>query len=550
MSRLGWVSCVLVVMMSTGCAAQGAGLDVGNFDSTDGGSNFFACGTDLDCPAGLVCQAGVCVSPLDGRPPEAEATRTFLRPQASGNYVYVISPDASTVAVIDAETLGIRTVPVPEEPMALAVVPGSDTVIILSRRGKAISYLSVTPDSLLLGSQPVGRQYQAVDLSPDGRWAVLWTPDGNDPDTGAEGIIALVNTEALIDDAPEPVIERAAGRRHTDVVFRRNGLVYEDAVIVGSEEIAIVDLADPTGRFVPERVQLPDEYVDVHSREVVATEDGAYVMIRSFVSPDIAVFETATRSLRSLTLPGVATDLDVSRDGRLAVAAIRADGLVVHFPLPEGLLDPTLMVVTNVSPVVPGQLELSDDGRFGVIFTSTESTESLAWLDFGTGQLVVFDRLQKLVKTVGIAPGGRIAIVLHRPDPASTVSDPYEREVDQDEGYSLVDLESGFAQLKRTGGVPPVDFVFAPDGRHAAVTLSALTATKIDSIDLQTLVTDSIQLASTPQFLGALPAVSVGADRVWVTQAHPAGRISFVGLEERIVRTVTGYELNGEVITP
>ncbi|MDF1562307.1 MAG: hypothetical protein P1V51_04645 [Deltaproteobacteria bacterium] len=538
-----------------GVAACGAGdaLGGGEYDQgADGGANFegLECSTDLDCPAGLVCQTEHCVSPSDGRPPEVEETRSFLAPAASADHVFVLSPSESTVAVIDAQSLAIETVPLPEEPLALALLDASETLVVLSGRGEALSVVEPTLDPPRLLSQPVGRRFPALSLSPDGAWALLWTPDGHAIDAGAEGIVSLVDVDALAAGSPAPVLERAAGRRHTDVFFRREGLAFVEAVVVGSEEVAIIDLVDPAASPLPVRLPLPDDYTDLFSREVVPVAGGATLLVRSFTSPDLLILDIAGRTTTTLTLPAVPTDLDVSADGGLAVVALRAIGEVAWLPLPAGLTDPGLLQRAAITEVPPGQVTLAEDASFLVAFTTSEPSEALAWVELATGQVSVFDRLQKWVRTVGIAPGGGRAIVLHRPDPDSTVADPYEREVDLDEGYSLVDLAGPFAQLKRTAGIPPRTMVFTPDGLHAGVTLRDGNRGRIDAVDLETLVTDTLPLASGPQFSGALPAGAAGADRMWVTQDHAAGRISFVSLAERVVRTVTGYDLNAEIETP
>ena len=80
-----------------------------------------------------------------------------------------------------------------------------------------------------------------------------------------------------------------------------------------------------------------------------------------------------------------------------------------------------------------------------------------------------------------------------------------------------------------------------------AVTLrsDAHRSYRVDALDLHSLVVSTLDLASAPQFAGALGG---GGDaRVWVTQEHPAGRISFVDLAARTVRTATGYELNADI---
>jgi hypothetical protein len=186
-----------------------------------------------------------------------------------------------------------------------------------------------------------------------------------------------------------------------------------------------------------------------------------------------------------------------------------------------------------------------------VVFSSTDDSETVGRVSLTAAapEVEVFGFLQKWIRTVGLAADGKTAIVIHRPNPGSTVADTYERDVDQAQGYSVLDLSRGIAQLTLTQDIPPREAVFAPDGLHAAVTLrdDRNQVYRVDAIDLTTLVTGSLPLGSAPEFAGAMPAGATRGDRIWVTQAHPAGRISFVDLADRAVRTATGFELNADI---
>lgn len=518
------------------------------------------CFTDADCDFGLTCRDFRCVD-ASGLPPEQEDDRTFLRPAASDRYVFALSPDADSVAVIDPQKLVIDAVKLPDEPVALQVSPGQDAAVIVSRAGRALSLLTAGENGPTLRTQKLPRRFSALSVSPDGAWALLWTPDGEPVDAGAEGIVALVRLSALASGTPAPVIERAAGRRHTQVIFRLHDDEVRDAVIVGQGEIAFIDLTNPEAKPVPDRLSLPDEYASVQSREATAPPHGEFVLLRSLATAEVGVIDVATRTLSRVTLPAPASDLDLTADGALAVAVLRQTSQVAWFPLPEGLADPDLMETADValpghdcadtsSPctAAPGQAVLSPDGRRAALFTNASASEAFALLDLDTAEVTVFPRLQKLVRTIGIAPDGRTAIVLHRPEPGSRVSDPYERAVDVAQGYSVVDLAAGYSQLKLTDDVAPLEFVFSQDGSHAAVTLrhDQKRLYRVEAIDLATLIASPLDLASAPQYAGPFPGDSQPAS-VWVTQVHPAGRISFVDLSARTVRTATGFELNSEI---
>lgn len=516
------------------------------------------CVRDSDCPAGLVCVEQACVAD-DGQVPEKPDPRTFLPPASSRDHVFALSPDANAVAVIDPLRLEVQAIPLPSEPLDLAVLPGEDAILVLSRAGAALSLLSLGDDGPKLSIRKLPRKLSSLSLSPDASWAVVWTRDGQALDAGAEGLVLLVDVGRLRDGTPDAAIERVAGRRHTDVVFRSDPSgAARDAVVVGKEEIAVFDLSDPASQPTPARVELPATHAEIATRRVAASPDGAFVLIASLVSPDLLVFDVEGRSLRALVLPAPPSDLAVGPGGRLALLPLRSASKAAWFTLPDALGDPGAIRVADVSlpgaacetpgcVVAPGQARLSPDGTFALLFTSAQQAKSFGRLDLATGDWRVFDRIRKEVRTIAIAPTGSHAIVLHRPRPDSTAADQYEREVDRAEGYSVVALESGAGQLVLTDQVPPLDAVFAGGSRYAAVTLrsDAASVFRLDSIDLETLVSTPLRLSSAPEYAGPLAPSLDG--RIWVTQVHPAGRISFVDLASRSTRTLTGYELNGEI---
>lgn len=545
----------VLVALALACGAESdeaGGVGGGPNDGGGGTGPLGDCFTDADCPVGLVCnEQRVCVD-TDGLPPEQEDPRNAVRPEASAERLYVLAPAADAVTLIDPDTLALQSVPVPEDPIDLEVFAGEDAALVLSGEGRAVSLLTRPGGVVTLQTQRTPRRYGAVSLAPDGAHALLWTPDGVIPDAGAEGIVGLVDVAALRAGVEQEIPEFAAGRRHTAVHFRGGS----DAVVVGSDEIAVfaLDAADPG----PTRVALPATFSDPTTREAIAAPDGSFLLLRSLAAPELAVFDVAARTLATLPLPAPASDLDVTADGSLAIAVLRTAGQVAAIPLPATAGGITLTAVglpatTCEAPpcadVAPGQVALAPDGTFAVLFSNASPTEAFAIFRPADGSVQVFDRLQKQVQTIALSDDGTRAVVLHRAQPDSTAADLYERKVDQSEGYSAVDLESGLAQLKLTGTLVPREVVFAAGDRFAGATLRDDTGGfGLDAIDLDTLVTEALPIASAPEFAGTLPAPGPDLEnRIWVTQEHPAGRISIVQLDRGAVRTITGFELNSEV---
>ena len=156
--------------------------------------------------------------------------------------------------------------------------------------------------------------------------------------------------------------------------------------------------------------------------------------------------------------------------------------------------------------------------------------------------------LQKSVRAVGLSPDGSKLMVLHARapgDPGSATT--FEEFVDRSFGYSVVDVATGFAKLQLTL-VDPGNFAFAGSRPRAYVVLDggdaegALAACQ--EIELDTGVVRTILLGSPPAAVGVLPAT----DKVFVSQRHPLGRVSFIDIDSGQVRTLTGFDLNSQII--
>lgn len=540
-------------------AARTSSFDrsVPNGENTGGGSSggfgsdggLSGCTTNANCPGGFTCESGQCV------PPETEQNRGLSEapPIATPRYVYALNPSAASVARIDPVSLSIEAIPVGPRPVALVALPGEDAAIALSFDDASLSVI----DSRTLPSKvtrlALRRQFGRLDVSADGKFAVAWPDPASPPASGAEGIFALIDVTKLRAGAPAAEVssERAGGFRITDVVFRVEGGRATRLFVFAKSTISTFDLTSAsTG--LPTRVTLPVSFsTDVTSREVVASRDGRVVMLRSTVSAQLAAFDGV--ALSSVPLPEVATDLDLLPDGTAAVAALRRAGSVAYIELPGDLLNPAGIDTFAVADGGVGQVALPDTlpagGMFAFVWSNVTGDEALSRVDFPSGRVTRYP-VEKLVDEVAISPDGKSALIVHAPNPSTTATDPYEAAVDRDEGFSVFDIESGFAQLQRTGATKPTRYAFSPRGGYVGVALRNDTQKRyqLQAVNLANLVSTTLTLASTPLFMGTVPeAPGVTPHRVFVSQQHPAGRISVIQLDTGQVRTATGFTLNGEI---
>ncbi len=556
----------VAVIVALGACSSSGKLGATPIDSLSGrnssggsGGGTLPCTSSAQCPSGLTCEdAGVCVSPADNKPPEQPTPVAGPVPAATPDYVFALDPAGGQAVRVDAQTLAIEAIPLGGSPAEVDAFPKADRVLVLNPGNDEVHLLDATaPGPTVTENIPLDRRQDHLRLAPDGSWAAAFTDPNDSPDQGAEGIVTLIRIAPPGTTSAGTAYDRAAGFRVSDVFFRAPGGTTQGAVAVALDSVSFVDLTGATPPDLPPRQALPAAAsADLASRSVVATPDGAYVLIRSFTSTDLTIVDVDAQSVSTLSLPDVATDLEIEPGGTAAVAVMRATAQIAVLRIPQDLRANAQPALISLGSFNAGQIAFSPvaaptTGPFGLLFTNASPSMEIARLDVQSGLVTPYPPLQKLVQGVGISPDGKSAVVVHRPDPNPQTTDPYAAQVAEDEGYSMFDIASAASQLKRTGTVAVQGFAFAPRGGAAAVALSDATnqVYGVDALDLETLVATSLALASPPEFVGAIPqpSGSTADAQVWVTQAFAGGRISFVDLSTLALQTVTGFELNSQI---
>jgi hypothetical protein len=545
-----------VVVLASGCSASGVSGTGGNIENGgtggfggSGGGSGSGGASGCNCASGFTCQFGACV------PNEIEKDRSLgnAPPVATPRYVFALNPTAASVARIDPVSLQIEAIPVGPGPVALVAMPGEDSAVVLSQADASLSLIESKTLPSKVTRFALKRQHSRLSVSPDGAFAVAWPDPAQPPSSGSEGIFTLIDLKKAREGKPltEVMLERAGGYRITNVVFRTDAGVATRVSIFAKSTVSTWDLASPA-TALPQRLQLPASMTtDVSAREVVSTPNGQVVMLRSTTTAEIASF--AAGALTLVPLSEIATDLDLLADGSAAVLAMRTTGKVAYLRIPQDILAPAGILEVPVPGGVVGQIALPPTvpatGMFAFVYSNVGGDESFARVDLPSGTVTRYP-LEKTIDEISISPDSKSAVILHLANPMSTATDPYEIAVDKDQGFSVFDIGTGFWQLQRTGTTRPTRYAFSPVGGFIGVALRDDAAKKfaLQAVNLSSLVTTTLALASTPLFMGTVPqAPGITPHRVFVSQEHPAGRISVIQLDTGQVRTATGFTLNSEI---
>jgi hypothetical protein len=504
--------------------------------------------------AGATGLGGTGGAPL---PPEQEVESSYEVPVATGHFVWIANAASGRVAYVDATSLTVRTVEAGNGPGAMAVVPGiDDAVIVLNTLSNDATFLRAKGTSLdsrtFAGIAP-GSNAWAV--SPDGHFAIAWTDArhvANPPKTQGFHEVTIVDLTAATGMAGTTTL--AVGYRPVSFAFSADShkayAVTEDGVSVIALTTTAVVATVPLGAD-----GLTTDAED--TRDVSITADGRLAVVRRDGSAAIGVVDLDSRVRTAITLGAPVTDVDVSNDGARGVAVARGTGEVAIFPLAGHAPAAADVVRINVPGQTIGQVALTASGTTAVLYSNAVLAERLTVLTLTGTPAVHVVKLHAPVLSAFPTPDGKFAVVLHPADvPPSTTVDVDGGAADAGVlpqgppppavAFSLAPLDGTQPPRIEMADAPIRAVAIAPASNRALITVrddaNGIFGTYLGL--LPTLEVRRYPLASPPVSTGVVGA----ANRGYVAQQHPDGRITFLSLDSGDARTLTGYELGARVV--
>ena len=521
------------LLAGLGCAALVAACGSGSNDGpgSAGGGSTVGAGGGVTSGPGPVTTGGQVDA---GLPPEKEVESSYGAPVATGKYVWVANPSSGRVAYIDAVTLEIKLVDAGNGPTYVAPVPDAtdDVALVLNVLSSDATLLRASSSGLTAVSIPVPSSGNGWSVSANGRWAVAWTNSravkSPDPVEGYQDITVLDLTLGA-----EKSTELTVGYRPFSITFdAKSGRAFA----VTEDGVSVVALDAPQGPAVIKNIAFSDPPPALVP-EVSITPDGAYALLRSD-QPSIGVLSLADGVRVDVALPGVPTDLDLSADGTSAVAVIRDTSQVALLPVPGIFNAPNSLALVTINATI-GSTALAGASSRAFFYTNAVSSPLLAVLD--TLAAPPDPRVIKLrapILAVFPTPDGSHALVLH--DALIEAGSQYPA------AFSVAPIALDLPPKIVGLDAPVISIAVAPDGAHGLIATGNL-ATGIYQLvvaSMPSLSVQELQLASLPIAAG----IVAGANRGFVAQKHPDGRITFVNLKTGEARTLTGFELGTQVV--
>jgi len=552
---------VAVVIGAVGCSmsadekmsisdSAGDDDDYGADPGAEADSTGYGANTGMGGGTSMLLDAGTGTGGVPPLPPEEEIENSFRAPVATGRYLWSANPESSYVAVVDAagSSLDVRIVQAGYGPNYLAPVSDPSE----QDRNAAIVLNELSDDATLMRIDDAGQletetfpTHQGANawaVSSRGQWAIAWTNAaeiaGADPTEGFQEVTVIPLTGGSEQ-------RLSVGYRPESVAFNQ---AETRAYVVAEPGITVIDLElmEVTGLVV----LTEDPLEDPEGRDVTITPDGSTALVSRQGQPEVRFVDLESGTPIDVVLDAPVTDLDLSEDGTLAVAAVRDLSQAVILPVPGAAEDADLIDVRTFDGETIGSVALTPDGDTALLFTTVAP--------IATGQNPTRDHLTIL--QTGIDPGDtedatsldRRTVSVQTPVRAVFPADDAEHAIvfqEVPEGstragaFSVVPLQSQIWPKLVPTDAPPRAVAIAPDGEHALVTVrSDLTDVHgVYLVSMPSLRVDLIPLASPPLATGIVPAANKG----YVAQEHPEGRITIIDFDSPggAPRTLTGFEL-------
>lgn len=469
-------------------------------------------------------------------PAEPEVELKLTPPASNRRYVYIASRSTDTLARVDSVTLAVAPIRVGDEPTEVRTVAEGNLAVVLNIGDETLSIVRSTPASDDVTSVDVLPGCNALDLAPDGRWAVAWynnrTADAGD-EIGSLQELTIVDTDL-------------AEAYAVSVGFTIRSVEFDDEsarlFVVTDSGVNVVDLAELDGDIAIPTIDLGDDpLVGSTDREVQIAQASGVAIVRSTSAAEVRLVSLIDGTIERIALDAIPSDLDLLADGRTVALALRDAGVIAVFDVADAVSGAATVRSVAVEGAVPGVV-LPLEGTQALTFRTSSADGRVAMLDLATGEMARTFILRKGILAASATPRVDRALVVHRAGSgAVSAGAPIEEVIAASNAVSLLDLATGYSKLTLLPDEPD-DFVFAPDGSAVFLMLAnpARGVRQVERIDLNTFATTTIVLDSEPEAIGVVP----DSNRVWVSQVSNLGRITFIDIDTGSMHEISGYQLN------
>jgi DNA-binding beta-propeller fold protein YncE len=471
-------------------------------------------------------------------PPEKENESQYLAPVATGKYLWSANPLSGRVALIDATTLSVALGSAGNRPTQVLGLEASDQygALVLNQGSHDATLLRVDATGAPIKAKSFRTQSDANAwaASPQGHYAIAWSDAAQVSNVGPLDLFQDLTVFSLTSGA-ETSVRLSVGARPSRFAFDHGET---HAYAVTQEGISVIDLGDtPSVSAV-----LPlssDPLGQLSASDVSFAPDGSYAVVRSQGSSKVLVLALPSGEREEVDLGGVVTDLDLTSDGTRAFAVLGPKSEVVEVPIPIAGANPSTFARADLAGEAIGAIALNTDGSAALVYSTVLGTSRVVLLDLRSGATFLTHRSQDLISPV--------TALFAAPDPRFAISFQSVPAGSKKLGaFSLLSMQGQRVPKIVGTDAAPTQIAFSADGHSALVTVRSDSVGAFGAylIGLENQQVDFIALQSPPVAAG----VVVAANRAYVAQSHPEGRITFVSLADGGLETLTGFELAARIL--
>ena len=171
--------------------------------------------------------------------------------------------------------------------------------------------------------------------------------------------------------------------------------------------ISVVELGASAGPRVSKNVIITDDPTEnADTRDVSLTPSGSLAVVRREGAATVAVVDLATGVRTTLTLSGPVTDLDLTSDGKRAVAVVRATAEVAIIPLDGALPTDGAITRVTIAGEIVGSVALAPGGSTALLYSNATTLERLTVLTLAATPSYRVDQAAR-ARAVGVPGRGR-----------------------------------------------------------------------------------------------------------------------------------------------
>ncbi|MBN2804651.1 MAG: hypothetical protein JXR91_16270, partial [Deltaproteobacteria bacterium] len=466
--------------------------------------------------------------------PEVEQRFDYRIPVSSGKYIFIPDKENDQIAAVNSRTLDITLAKTGASPTQAVPISNDGQVAVIAVDSDKVSLIRTDSTGALTATNfPVRPDTNALKASPSGRYVIafydsLFAEESLPPQTDQD--ITVIDTKPGKEAAYDMII----GIHPIKIVFNSEETL---AFAITEEGVDIIDLENLNNNMMPDAISLFDyTVVDPGNTEIQIDPSGTVAIGRREDSPQLTVaWLDGSDEIRNYTLQTTATDLDIANDGSFGMITSRYGNQVAFFNLPfpsDSTTDPFTYV--DLAGSIAGAAVISDDGAKAALYTTIGDTDrDVLTVLSKVGSTWTIDKtlLNRTVKGVIPSPDSSTFIVIH-----DQISAYATDSMNQAYSFSLVklpDLKTKFQQMS----MKETQILLTNDGTFAYLLFSDKS---IDIINLQSFIVNTMELGSVPVAAG----YTSDTDKIFISQDHPSGRMTFMDKDGTNVKTVTGYALN------